>query len=337
MPTKQLDLAILSQPEWAQHIATFRCGKMDLLLTTSPLLLPAGHQDEHGQYEFLVPLSGIPHFHVEGREINCQPGCLVPINPGQRHGVKSGHKAITFLSVFVEPCWFEKMISQMKGDHAAAFPNEPLDLQNDVQRLISQLVAENRKIAPCRDYFLHNLTEQLAILLIRNYHRSVALPVSLTPEKLSGDQERFRDVIMLIHRDYCFPLSNEQMADLSGMNHYHFIRSFKRAFTISPYSFLMRIRMFHAKRLLGTTILPIAEVCRQCGFRSASRFASLFREENGVSPSAYRQATLPPEIAEEAVRQGGLAKDAAKSEAAGTADRPERARAARQTGPQRRT
>jgi AraC-like DNA-binding protein len=320
MPTKQLDLVILNQPEWAQHITTFHCGKMDLLLTIGPLALPAGHQDRHGQYEFLVPLSGIPHFHVEGREINCQPGCIVPINPGQRHGLKSGHKAMTFISVFAESIWMEQMIHQLKGDAATGFPNEPLNLESNVQLLISQLVAENRKVAPCRDYFLHNLTEQLAVQLIRDYCRAPVPPESLTPDKLSGDQERFRAVIDLIHRDYCFPLSNERMAALAGLNHYHFIRSFKRAFAISPYSFVMSIRMVHARRLLGTTILPVAEVCRQCGFQSASRFASLFREENGLSPSAYRQATLPPEVAEEEARQSRMAGEQAKPENAAVAE-----------------
>jgi AraC-like DNA-binding protein len=306
MPEKQLNYAILKLPERSPDLTVFNCGNADLLLTTNPIRLPANHRDTHDDYEFLIPLTGIPHLFVDAHEIDCQPGCLVPINPGQLHGLKRNRRAISFISVFFGREWLEKQIRKFKNDVAAAFPNEPLALKSDVQMIISQLIAENRKAAPCRDYLLYNLTEQLAIKLIRYYLIEMKAPEALTPDQLSGEQQRFRDAIQMIRDHFCFPLTVAQLAERSGMNNYHFLRCFKRAFAMSPYHFIMQIRMQHAKILLGTTILPVAEVCRQCGFLSASRFSSLFREENGMPPNAYRQQHLNPEIRAELKQKARL-------------------------------
>jgi AraC family transcriptional regulator len=50
----------------------------------------------------------------------------------------------------------------------------------------------------------------------------------------------------------------------------------------------MTQRINHAKILLRTTRLPIADVARQVGMINHSHFANQFRKLAGVAPSEFR-------------------------------------------------
>jgi transcriptional regulator GlxA family with amidase domain len=91
-----------------------------------------------------------------------------------------------------------------------------------------------------------------------------------------------------MHQQFQDPLTIAEMAGMTGMNNFHFIRTFKKNFNISPYHFLTCIRVYNAKRMLIETHLPISEISLSCGFKSASRFAAVFCRDTGQTPSRYR-------------------------------------------------
>ncbi len=63
---------------------------------------------------------------------------------------------------------------------------------------------------------------------------------------------------------------------------------FKKRTGITMVEYLTRLRIGNAKRLLSTTIMPIAYITRMCGFRDASYFARIFRKRTGCTPMQYR-------------------------------------------------
>jgi LacI family transcriptional regulator len=52
---------------------------------------------------------------------------------------------------------------------------------------------------------------------------------------------------------------------------------------------IVRVRLAHARALLRTTRLTVADVASRSGFGSAQRFHETFREVEGVSPGTYRR------------------------------------------------
>jgi AraC-like DNA-binding protein len=48
------------------------------------------------------------------------------------------------------------------------------------------------------------------------------------------------------------------------------------------------VRLTRAADLLRVTDLPVHEVAGLCGWASASRFSTAFRQHHGTSPTAYR-------------------------------------------------
>ncbi len=72
------------------------------------------------------------------------------------------------------------------------------------------------------------------------------------------DSDSLIAAIDLIHAEYPRALSVLEMAQSAGMSRFHFIRRFARAFGITPYQYLVRVRIFHAARLLAGTEYPPA-------------------------------------------------------------------------------
>lgn len=290
MSDKKFTLSIMSSYSQSECFTTISCGFMNLILTGQPITLPVGFSDTHEFYEFLIPLTPIPRLFVEGRDVDCQPGHVVPINPGQHHGVRAGRKGVSYILIVVCQDTMCRLIRQISGStFNCFFPVGAYPLRTDIQHLISRLIQESNCNDCGREILMNCLAEELSVLLIRHYYQPPAQSSLAIPEHLIGDQARFREVITLMQENYADRLSVEDFAQRCGMNCFHFIRSFKRVFNISPYNFLTRIRISNAKQLLIQSNLPASEVGRQCGFQSASRFSAVFQKDTGMTPSRYRK------------------------------------------------
>ena len=57
-------------------------------------------------------------------------------------------------------------------------------------------------------------------------------------------------------------------------------------------AYFLQMKIEHAKELLSTTGLGVAEIADRLGFSSAGYFSKLFKEKTGVSPSEYGKAAF---------------------------------------------
>jgi AraC-like DNA-binding protein len=78
------------------------------------------------------------------------------------------------------------------------------------------------------------------------------------------------------------------LADELGCSLAHLRRTWRQRHGSSPERWLRRIRLQHARHLLGDPRLAIGAVARRCGFADPLHFSRLFRHAYGRSPRAYR-------------------------------------------------
>ncbi|HET7065006.1 MAG TPA: AraC family transcriptional regulator [Rudaea sp.] len=90
-----------------------------------------------------------------------------------------------------------------------------------------------------------------------------------------------------IDRHYYSQLSCEMLASIAAMSRFHFIRTFKAAFSVAPYHYLMQVRIHHAKLLLGTTQQPLDAVAAAVGFDTQSSMCKAFRSIEGVTLATF--------------------------------------------------
>jgi AraC family transcriptional regulator len=143
---------------------------------------------------------------------------------------------------------------------------------------------ESRQPSPSTDY-LHALARFLVLHLRDRYGSSVQVP--RTAEKRGPD---FHRIVDYIHNNLDKDLRLEQIARMSNLSNFYFIRLFKAAFGKTPHQYILECRIGLAKDLLTGSYLPISEVSQRCGFSTQSHFTSAFRQATGQSPRAFRQS-----------------------------------------------
>ncbi len=83
-------------------------------------------------------------------------------------------------------------------------------------------------------------------------------------------------------------LSVPQLAQLTHLSPYHFIRVFRQVTGLPPCDFRTALRLQEAKRLLLTTALDVTDICYAVGYQSVGTFTTRFTQLVGLSPGRLR-------------------------------------------------
>jgi AraC-like DNA-binding protein len=78
----------------------------------------------------------------------------------------------------------------------------------------------------------------------------------------------------------------QMLADLCGISEFHVIRVFRRFVGVSPYAYLIQLRVNRAQALLCQGA-GVADVAYACGFSDQSHLTRTFKKAVGVPPGQY--------------------------------------------------
>jgi AraC family transcriptional regulator len=94
----------------------------------------------------------------------------------------------------------------------------------------------------------------------------------------------------LIDENFQDELSLVSLAKETGYSRAHFARMFRTATGVTPYQYVLRRRIDHARYLLnqpkGKRLIDIAA---DCGFSHQTHLTRVFREHVGMTPGDYRR------------------------------------------------
>lgn len=96
-------------------------------------------------------------------------------------------------------------------------------------------------------------------------------------------------VIKYIEQNYSHPITIDDMTSDIHVSKYHFIRRFRRAMGITPYSYLTNYRINMSKIFLRSTDKTVSEIAEACGFLDTSNFITHFKKHTGQKPLQYRR------------------------------------------------
>ena len=100
-------------------------------------------------------------------------------------------------------------------------------------------------------------------------------------------------VLALIEERLCEPIQVRELAESVHMSPFHFARMFKVSMGRPPHEYITLQRMERAKRLLGTSDIPLVQVATQVGYQTQAHFTGVFHRRVGVTPRTYRVSTRP--------------------------------------------
>ena len=125
----------------------------------------------------------------------------------------------------------------------------------------------------------HKLVEQIIstyCVMVRNLNRQTYSPI-------------IQKVIAYIETDLRTDLSLKTFAKYLNINASYLSTLFSKEVGIPLSEYVNNSRIFHAKKLLQGTNLPIKSIAEQCGFADTHYFSRIFHKITGTTPGAYRK------------------------------------------------
>ena len=141
---------------------------------------------------------------------------------------------------------------------------------------------------PASSLFVEPIAQAIANRFIAiNFHKSNP-EVGKHPNQLSVRQmQRIRE---FVEANLDTDIRLDQLAGLCGRSTEYFVRLFKATSGVSPYQYVLNLRIERARTLLGDDKQSIAEIALACGFSHQEHFTRMFHRFTGVTPGRYRRS-----------------------------------------------
>ena len=212
-------------------------------------------------------------------------GATVNIIPsGQTHGF-DWQMEDRLLSIYLTPGFLARLAEEMGGANPQAM-HPQWGVKNPlIQHIGEDLWREFEQDAAPSPLYIESVVTALTAHMVR---RALSAPASsesaggLSPRKLKRIQE-----YMQAH--FQSDLTLADMAREVGLDRHHFARAFRQSVGVSPYEFVLRLRMERAVELLLTSRLTIADIARAVGFNDPGQFSRHFKRIVGVTPRERRE------------------------------------------------
>ena len=105
--------------------------------------------------------------------------------------------------------------------------------------------------------------------------------------------EVVRGALLFIQENYMNLINVEDILNELGVSRSLLERRFREEMGVTPLVELRRYRIEKARALLSDTNESIHDMGRRCGFASAIRFTTVFKEQVGMTPTEFRKRMLP--------------------------------------------
>ena len=133
-------------------------------------------------------------------------------------------------------------------------------------------------------------------LIIDKSRERVDIVTKIVDEKLvdvtvlnSSAREPIQKALQYIDKHLKKELTQREVAEHVFLNPSYFSVLFKEELRVTFSEYITRRRIQHAKDLLISTKLSIAEIAEASGYKTAKYFIKLFKEKEGTTPTGYRK------------------------------------------------
>jgi AraC-like DNA-binding protein len=247
----------------------------------------------HSGYVIGYLFSGRYHCRLNQKQnFEYGPGEITLLNPGEVHQDFSSKQVRDYITVNIQERLFARGLDDF-GAGAGALPcffRPRLQADPQVEEIFEDLrqAIDGQHLE--REFVIRDLVTRLALYLSGHF-------ASAPPHALDSDLEKattrweIRRGIELLRDTYTQQFDLDQFARVVGLSKYYLEKVFKKATGLSPYQFVIQMRVEKAKLLLASTSRSIIDISMELGFFDQSHFTNSFRNFTGTSPLAYRLAT----------------------------------------------
>jgi len=215
----------------------------------------------------------------KSREYTIAPGDLLLFNPGDSHAcAQCDGGALDYRCVNIPRETMRRAAFEISGKENLPYFTERVVFHSDLVALLRELhlaVMEEEKEFKKEELFFF-LLEQLIEEYAEPFDRA----------HTSNQNEEVSAVCEFMRQNYMQNITLDDLSRIAGLSKYYLLRTFTKQQGISPYSYLITIRVGKAKKLLEQGVSPI-EAALQAGFSDQSHFSNFFKKLIGLTPKQY--------------------------------------------------
>lgn len=249
----------------------------------------------HGELEFAVVKEGSMVVETEGHRSVLRPGDGIFINSGILHRMErlgtapckmvtlvfdalliSGDKTNALYTQYVLPLLQCKAIPML-------FLSETVSWQEEILDFIWQVFSLFQTQPLLWELDLQTWMAKIWRILFSE-NRDL-----FTRKDDNPRNHRLKQMLQFLQENLDQPVTLAQIAQSADISPRECTRCFHDILGISPFTYLLQLRVRAAAVLLEQSSEPITEIGNAVGFSSPSYFGKVFRDHTGQSPREYRQ------------------------------------------------
>jgi AraC family transcriptional regulator len=239
-------------------------------------------EERHEEFSIAAVIEGTFSYRGDTGTAVMHPGAFLFGNSATcfecGHDHSTGDRCISFS---FSPAYFAEVAASIAGSCRFRFPTPMLPVTPKLLPWLARIEA------------LPALADRLEMdeSAPRLMEAVIGAVCSMTPLPVypsARDARRVGDALRYIELNAADALDLETLAGVAIMSKYHFLRTFRHIVGMTPYQFLLSVRMRRAAVRLATSSEPVSAIAFDAGFGDLSTFNGRFREVFGMSPTAYR-------------------------------------------------
>ncbi|MFA9560214.1 AraC family transcriptional regulator [Evansella sp. AB-rgal1] len=230
-------------------------------------------------YHYLQTVEGEGNFTFNGKEYSLPKGRGVLLKPYEPHSYYTTGKKWSTIYVTFGGASVVSILDTLKLNFSSMYSD-----MEDFQ--FAQIIVEMmKKIEADAEFSKHDLSSYLYGFLINlRKHGKINNQPSL-----SHFYEKVRPIVEWLETVYAEEVGLEDMANHMNVSAQYLNRLFQDTFGLSPYSFLIQLRINKAKEILiRNPDIPLKNVAFLVGFNDASNFVATFKKKEGITPKRFR-------------------------------------------------
>ncbi len=230
----------------------------------------------HEEYSIGIVEYGVGGNVCAGSSYQLPPGGVIFINPGEVHtGYNAGEGSLSYRMFYIHAkALLETLPEKNELPYFKNFYNSDMGFY---QKLL----------------WLHHLFEIKSDKLFKqtnliNILTDLAKVYGKTKLYITEGNEpkAIRTIKDYLHSHFQEDVTIDDLVQITQLNRYYLMRSFRKIVGIPPYSYLIQIRIQYAKQLI-TQGKSIIDVALETGFFDQSHFTRHFKGFTGITPKQY--------------------------------------------------
>ncbi|SCY76759.1 helix-turn-helix transcriptional regulator [Alkaliphilus peptidifermentans] len=242
------------------------------------------------EYHIALFHEDAPDVRVGKKEYASKKGSFLFIEPGTEIMVPQVEKppAGNFTTLLVKKDLFEQILLEVTDKehvkHNGKMKRYSWHLIDAIERYKYELL----NYGSSHPMMLYSLGIQITYQLLRDMQVKSAQLF-----KKTGDEAALiNKIIEYMHDFHNCNITLNEICSIFYISPSHFQRIFKCQMGVTPYQYLIDIRIKRAKDLLLKNNHSLSEIASLCGFINQAHFSAVFKQRCGVAPLNYKRLTV---------------------------------------------